>query len=208
VRAVAQAFRISHGKVLMVALAGAVREATLAAGGVPAPLRLLWPVSTRRAAEKGAAGNFLTMMPIWLPCDETGPGSRVRRIAEQTTPETVERRTEISRRFLRHSPPGAARWVVARYMSDRIAPLTATFLSLACHRLAMDGAEVSGFTVYGAPVTDQLCHLTLTKFKDRCELSVVYDEALPCGADLPRLWRTALDELRTHAGVSRRLRSP
>lgn len=41
--------------------------------------------------------------------------------------------------------------------------------------------------------------MTLTRFGDQCELSVVYDEALSCGAAFPRLWQAALENLREHA---------
>ncbi|MEU2565093.1 hypothetical protein ABZ626_38080 [Streptomyces longispororuber] len=48
---------------------------------------------------------------------------------------------------------------------------------------------------WGAPVIGQLCHLGLARYQEECQLSVVYDDAFPCGVDLPGLWHKALEEL-------------
>ncbi|WP_282796657.1 hypothetical protein [Streptomyces sp. CC224B] len=51
---------------------------------------------------------------------------------------------------------------------------------------------------WGAPVIGQLCHLALTRYQAECQLYAVYDDAFPCGVDLPRLWHKALEELESH----------
>ncbi|MEU7226429.1 wax ester/triacylglycerol synthase domain-containing protein [Streptomyces chrestomyceticus] len=198
-RELAGALDTSISKAFLTALAATVRGVALSDGTAPTPLAVFWPLSTRQATEQEAAGNFISMARIWLPCDDGSPASSAERIAAQLVPEAIEQRVAASRRLLRHAPPGTARWMIRRCMRGRLTPLTATYLSVSGGHTAAQEGKTTGFSIWGAPVPTQLCHVTLTRFGDQCELSVVYDEALSCGAAFPRLWQAALDNLREHA---------
>jgi hypothetical protein len=57
---------------------------------------------------------------------------------------------------------------------------------------------VPGFPGLGCPLSRQLLHLSLLRYRSECTLAVVYDEVLPSGADIPRLWHDSLEELEAH----------
>ncbi|MFF3350887.1 wax ester/triacylglycerol synthase domain-containing protein [Streptomyces sp. NPDC002779] len=182
-------------EVFLAAVAGAMRAVALAEGRRPRPVRILWPLSTRRISEQGLPGNFVTMARILLPCDDPDPLRRHQLIGRQLTAQSSERRIQSSRWLLRLTPAPLTRLVLRRLFEGRRFPLAVTYFPLALRRPAIDGAVMTGVVGWGAPAPGQLCHLTLLRYQATCELSVVYDDAMPCGAGIPRMWKDALDEL-------------
>ncbi|MBF6047979.1 hypothetical protein GO001_22630 [Streptomyces sp. NRRL B-1677] len=183
------------GEIFLTALAGAMRELGLSQGNAPGPLAVSWPLTVRRPAERGAMGNYLTNIRVELPCDELDPLVRLGRIARQLRPAVTETRIQATRALTQWAPAPVARWVMGRVTDSRVAPITATYVPIALRRPTLLGTPMSGFTGMGCPLSRQLLHLVLVKFRSECELTVVYDEALPGGADIPRLWANCLEEL-------------
>jgi WS/DGAT/MGAT family acyltransferase len=58
-------------------VSGALRALALERGRSPAPLKALIPVDTRRAHERGALGNHVSLAAVWLPLHLASPAARL-----------------------------------------------------------------------------------------------------------------------------------
>ncbi|MFD4944114.1 hypothetical protein ACFWNT_16660, partial [Streptomyces sp. NPDC058409] len=179
----------------LTALTGAMRAVALAEEERPAPLTLLWPLSVRTGGERGAVGNFLTMVRLRLPCEEPLPLRRLASFSCQLEPGRVERRMHTSRALMRRAPRPVSLGTLRLLMRPRHASLTGTYFPAAVPQPVLGEARLDGALGLGAPLPGQLCHLTLLRYRAECTLSVVHDTAFARGADLPGLWLTALAEL-------------
>ncbi len=70
-------FGATLNEVALTIVAGALRRMILAAGGPPASLRVMVPVSGRRSPEPGATGNRVSCAFIDLPVERTHPVDRL-----------------------------------------------------------------------------------------------------------------------------------
>ncbi|MFE4801344.1 wax ester/triacylglycerol synthase domain-containing protein [Streptomyces sp. NPDC056708] len=192
---VSRALDTDVSAVFLTALTGAMRAVALAEGEPLAPLPLSWPLSTRTGSERGAVGNFLTMLRVELPCDEPCPLRRLSRITRQLSPGNTERRIRTSLALMRLAPRPVTHWTLRRLMSPRHVPVVGTYFPTAMPQPSFGNARLDGALGLGAPLPGQLCHLTLLRRRTECELSVVHDGALPQGRDIPQLWLAALQEL-------------
>ncbi|WP_329378887.1 wax ester/triacylglycerol synthase domain-containing protein [Streptomyces sp. NBC_01716] len=193
--ALSRALGTDVSAVFLTALTGAMRAVALAEDERPAPLTLLWPVSVRTGGERGAVGNFLTMVRLRLPCEEPLPPRRLASLSGQLEPGRVERRMHTTRALMRRAPRPVSLGTLRLLMRPRHASLTGTYFPAALPQPVLGEARLDGALGLGAPLPGQLCHLTLLRYRAECTLSVVHDTAFPRGADLPELWLTALAEL-------------
>ncbi|MFF7144193.1 wax ester/triacylglycerol synthase domain-containing protein [Streptomyces nodosus] len=193
--AVSRALGTDVSAVFLTALTGAMRAVALAEGERPAPLTLLWPLSVRTGGERGAVGNFLTMVRLRLPCEEPLPLRRLASFSRQLEPGRVERRMHTSRALMRLAPRPVSLGTLRLLMRPRHASLTGTYFPAAVPQPVLGEARMDGALGLGAPLPGQLCHLTLLRYRAECTLSVVHDTAFDRGADLPGLWLTALADL-------------
>ncbi|WP_141726866.1 wax ester/triacylglycerol synthase domain-containing protein [Streptomyces niveus] len=181
--------------VFLTALAGAMRAVAVAEEERPAPLALLWPLTVRTGGERGAVGNYLTMVRLRLPCAEPHPSRRLASLSRQLEAGRVERRMRTSRALMRRAPLPMSLGTLRLLMRPRHASLTGTYFPAALPQPALGEARLDGALGLGAPLPGQLCHLTLLRYRSECTLSVVHDTAFARGADLPELWLAALAEL-------------
>ncbi|MFE4495482.1 wax ester/triacylglycerol synthase domain-containing protein [Streptomyces niveus] len=181
--------------VFLTALAGAMRAVAVAEDERPAPLALLWPLTVRTGDERGAVGNYLTMVRLRLPCVEPHPSRRLASLSRQLEAGRVERRMRTSRALMRRAPLPMSLGTLRLLMRPRHASLTGTYFPAALPQPALGEARLDGALGLGAPLPGQLCHLTLLRYRSECTLSVVHDTAFARGADLPELWLAALAEL-------------
>ncbi|MEV8424874.1 wax ester/triacylglycerol synthase domain-containing protein [Streptomyces niveus] len=181
--------------VFLTALTGAMRAVAVAEEERPAPLALLWPLTVRTGGERGAVGNYLTMLRLRLPCAEPLPLRRLASLSRQLEAGRVERRMRTSRALMRRAPLPMGLGTLRLLMRPRHASLTGTYFPAALPQPALGEARLDGALGLGAPLPGQLCHLTLLRYRSECTLSVVHDTAFARGADLPELWLAALAEL-------------
>ncbi|MFB8441744.1 wax ester/triacylglycerol synthase domain-containing protein [Streptomyces niveus] len=181
--------------VFLTALAGAMRAVAVAEDERPAPLALLWPLTVRTGGERGAVGNYLTMVRLRLPCAEPVPSRRLASLSRQLEAGRVERRMRTSRALMRRAPLPMSLGTLRLLMRPRHASLTGTYFPAALPQPALGEARLDGALGLGAPLPGQLCHLTLLRYRSECTLSVVHDTAFARGADLPELWLAELAEL-------------
>lgn len=181
--------------VFLTALAGAMRAVAVAEEERPAPLALLWPLTVRTGGERGAVGNYLTMVRLRLPCAEPHPSRRLASLSRQLEAGRVERRMRTSRALMARAPLPMSLGTLRLLMRPRHASLTGTYFPAALPQPALGEARLDGALGLGAPLPGQLCHLTLLRYRSECTLSVVHDTAFARGADLPELWLAALAEL-------------
>lgn len=181
--------------VFLTALTGAMRAVAVAEEERPAPLALLWPLTVRTGGERGAVGNYLTMVRLRLPCAEPLPLRRLASLSRQLEAGRVERRMRTSRALMRRAPLPMSLGTLRLLMRPRHASLTGTYFPAALPQPALGEARLDGALGLGAPLPGQLCHLTLLRYRSECTLSVVHDTAFARGADLPELWLAALAEL-------------
>ncbi|MGW8671208.1 wax ester/triacylglycerol synthase domain-containing protein [Streptomyces niveus] len=181
--------------VFLTALTGAMRAVAVAEEERPAPLALLWPLTVRTGGERGAVGNYLTMVRLRLPCAESLPLRRIASLSRQLEAGRVERRMRTSRALMRRAPLPMSLGTLRLLMRPRHASLTGTYFPAALPQPALGEARLDGALGLGAPLPGQLCHLTLLRYRSECTLSVVHDTAFGRGADLPELWLAALSEL-------------
>ncbi|MFF2329992.1 MULTISPECIES: wax ester/triacylglycerol synthase domain-containing protein [unclassified Streptomyces] len=193
--AVSRALGTDVSAVFLTSLSGAMRAVALAEGERPAPLTLLWPLSVRTGGERGAVGNFLTMVRLRLPCEEPLPLHRLASLSRQLEPGHVERRMHTSRALMRRAPRPVSLGTLRLLTRPRHASLTGTYFPAAVPQPVLGEARLDGALGLGAPLPGQLCHLTLLRYRAECTLSVVHDTAFARGANLPGLWLTALAEL-------------
>ncbi|MEV5986127.1 wax ester/triacylglycerol synthase domain-containing protein [Streptomyces sp. NPDC052051] len=193
--ALSRALGTDVSAVFLTALTGAMRTVALAEGERPAPLALLWPLSVRSGGERGAVGNFLTMVRLGLPCEEPLPQRRLASLVRQLEPGGLERRMRTSRALLRLAPRPVSLGTLRLLMRPRHASLTGTYFPAALPQPVLGEAPLDGALGLGAPLPGQLCHLTLLRYRAQCTLSVVHDTAFAHGAGLPGLWLSALAEL-------------
>jgi WS/DGAT/MGAT family acyltransferase len=76
---------VTLNDVALAVVAGALRDLAIRAGRVPAELKVMVPVSTRRPDEAAAPGNRISFAFIDLPVHLRHAGERVEAIHEQTT---------------------------------------------------------------------------------------------------------------------------
>ncbi|MFE9294079.1 wax ester/triacylglycerol synthase domain-containing protein [Streptomyces niveus] len=181
--------------VFLTALTGAMRAVAVAGEERPAPLALLWPLTVRTGGERGAVGNYLTMVRLRLPCAEPLPLRRLASLSRQLEAGRVERRMRTSRALMRRAPLPMSLGTLRLLMRPRHASLTGTYFPAALPQPTLGEARLDGALGLGAPLPGQLCHLTLLRYRSECTLSVVHDTAFARGADLPELWLAALAEL-------------
>ncbi|MFG2176018.1 hypothetical protein ACGFMO_32420 [Streptomyces niveus] len=186
--------------VFLTALTGAMRAVAVAEEERPAPLALLWPLTVRTGGvrtggERGAVGNYLTMVRLRLPCAGPLPLRRLAALSRQLEAGRVERRMRTSRALMRRAPLPMSLGTLRLLMRPRHASLTGTYFPAALPQPALGEARLDGALGLGAPLPGQLCHLTLLRYRSECTLSVVHDTAFARGAELPELWLAALAEL-------------
>jgi WS/DGAT/MGAT family acyltransferase len=197
--AVKHRFGATLNDVALTIVAGALRQMVLTAGGQPAALRVMVPVSGRRAPAAGATGNRLSCAFIDLPVERTHPVDRLlairaasgdfKRAGTAQAHETVIDALSLL--------PGLLKGPAARLASSpKLFNLTVSNIPGPKVPLFLLGAELLE-AVPVVPLPDgHALSVGIYSYTDRVVFGCNADPvALPAAAELPAALAASVDEL-------------
>jgi diacylglycerol O-acyltransferase len=182
-------------------VAGALRALALERGEPAEPLKAIIPVDVRRRHERGALGNHVSLVAIWLPLQLASPAARLECVRGQTVRRKQADREAGSLALLSATEllPGALRGALLRAgASSRAFNLTVSSVRGPGGVLSVLGARMD--EIYPAiPIADQhTLSIGMLRYRDHLHFGVYADpDALPEVARLPLLLAREVRALRT-----------
>jgi WS/DGAT/MGAT family acyltransferase len=189
-----QASRGDRGATLndvgLAVVTGALRRLALQDGQPVGPLKAMVPVDMRRRDERGAMGNHVSMVAVWLPLQLPSPAARLELVRSQTERFKRAGRPTGTQALLTATGllPFAIRGVLIRAASSRAFNLTISNVRGPGAALSVLGAQID--EIYPVvPIAEQnTLSIGMLSYQDHMYFGGFADpEALPDATGLPDL---------------------
>jgi diacylglycerol O-acyltransferase len=181
-------------------VAGALRALALGRGEPADPLKAMIPVDVRRRHERGALGNHVSFVAIWLPLQLASPAARLEAVRGQTARSKHAGRHDGSLALLSAVEllPGALRGVLLRAgASSRAFNLTVSSVRGPSGVLSVLGAPMDEIYPVIPIVEQHTLSIGMLRYRDHLHFGVYADpDALPEVARLPHLLAREVRALR------------
>jgi hypothetical protein len=180
-RAVAKAGGATVGQVHLAAMAGAIGRWSATGGrGVPVCV----PVDTRLDSERdNTAGSFIGLMRVVLPCSDSDPRRRLRKLTRRTTPRKVRVQRSALRALSEDVPAKYSAAALKRLGDRRNVALTVSSVRFS-RPLRVLGSPVEKIVPIPWLPPGHHCFSLMITYEDQAVCSVLTDARVPAPMDL------------------------
>lgn len=196
-RALASRWGATVNDICLTALTGALAEGQREHGERVRDLRVMMPMSVRRAGAELTPGNAALSAVVRLPCTLPTPADRLRSLTAQSREHKESGLRDSGWRSVLRVPPGLLRRAMLR-----------PGLRLAVSHIAINdtyrvlGAPLRAASILALNAPGLLGYVSLTRTTTTARIGVLHDRAHPAAAGLPDACVRSLGELESVAGPS------